>query len=360
MWQYVMLILCSIAVQYLKIRDNRILLTTSGKNTVTSMRLFWLLLLILLMIRNEAVGVDLPVYEYIYEYIASSDWKGALGRSPEIAWSFINKVITVLGGNFRWVIVVTSFLSTFWISRAYVKYSTDGALTISLFLVMSNFVLLFSGLRQSIAISLGFWAFEFVRKKKLLPFVIITLVAISFHTSGFMIFFMYPLYYLKFRKKELIFIIPALLIIWVFNQPIFTFLGLILNQFTDYDTSIVKTGSVTMLILFVIFGVFSYLIPRESELDPVTDGMRNYLIMAIALQMFAPLHTLAMRMNYYYMAFIPVLIPRIIECRSRRMSQVAIAARHVMVLFFIVYFFTKVASDNVLQTFPYKFLWKNP
>lgn len=360
MWPYVVLILLPIVTQYVKIGKGKLTITRNGNNTEFPMKVFWGWLLFLLIVRHKSIGIDLPTYEYIFRSISSSDWHGALSRSSEIAWSTTNKVIALLGADFRWVIVFASVFSTFWVYRAYSKFSVDSVLTIALFIVMSNFVLLFSGLRQAIAISLGFLGFEYVRNKRLLPFLLTTVIAVLFHTSAFMILFMYPLYYAKLSKKSLIIIIPTLLLIWVFNQPIFTLLGVVLSQFTDYDTSIVETGSVTMLILFIILGVFSYCIPTESELDPDTAGMRNYLVMSIALQLFAPLHTLAMRMNYYYIAFIPLLIPRIIKCRRRRMSQVAIAARHIMFVFFVVYFFTTVATDNVLHTFPYKFLWQYP
>ena len=322
------------------------------------MKTFWYLLSFLLMVRNESVGVDVSTYGYIFDYIAASEWREALGRSPEMAWSVINKVVAALGGGFRSVIVLSTLLSTFWISRAYLKYTNDVSLTISLFIILPNFILPFSGLRQAIAISLGFLAFEYVRRKKLIPVMCITLIAILFHTSAFMIFFMYPLYHVRITRKWLLFVIPVLSCVFAFNRQIFTVLGLILNQFTDYDTIISETGSITMLILFIIFALFSYVIPEEETLDPDTAGMRNFLLLSVAIQMFAPLHNLAMRMNYYYIAFIPLLIPRIIHYRSAQMAQVAIIARHIMVIFFVIYFFVVAPSDNLLHTFPYQFFWQ--
>ena len=74
--------------------------------------------------------------------------------------------------------------------------------------------------------------------------------------------------------------------------------------------------------------------------------------------MFAPLHVLAMRMNYYYIIFIPLLIPKIIEYKSVRYRQVAILGRHVMVGFFLVYFFIAANSGHGLRVFPYHFFWE--
>lgn len=354
MWQYVVLITIPFICQH--IGTGKIVYK---KRNDFAMKLFWGMLLVMLMLRKETLGNDASVYQKIFNFIDRSDWARALTRSQEVLWSFLNKCIAVLGGNFRWVIVVTALLSVWWVVKAYIKYSNDTSLSIVLFVNLSCFVLLFSGLRQSIAISIGFIAFEYAREKKLFPFLITVVVAMLFHTSAFMLLFMYPLYYVRIKKIHLLFIVPTITLVYLFNEQIFTVLGRVLMAFTDYDTTIGKTGSVTVLLLFIIFAIFSFIIPEESDLDADTVGMRNFLLLAVVMQMFAPLHHIAMRMNYYYIAFIPLLIPRIIQHRSNRWRQVAILARRVMVVFFAVYFFLTAPSDNVLHTFPYEFFWQN-
>ena len=113
-----------------------------------------------------------------------------------------------------------------------------------------------------------------------------------------------------------------------------------------------------MLAVIVILAVFSFLIPDEKKLDKDTIGMRNFLLLAVVLQMFAPLHTVAMRMNYYYIIFIPLVIPRIIESRSVRWNQIAVISRYAFILLFGVYFFMVVYQKNDLMTFPYRFFWE--
>lgn len=360
MWTYFLLIILPVFIQHTRVGIKTKGIYYRKKKQEMCMLLFWILLVILLILRDKSVGVDLDTYEYIFEYLSRSNWLTAITRSSEIGWNMLNKIVAIItNGSFRCLIVISAFLSTYWISKSYVKYSVDASLSISLFIILTNFILLFSGLKQSIAISLGFLAFEFTRNKKLIPFILVTITAMLFHTSAFMIFFMYPLYHLRVTKKWLFFVIPLLIVVWIFNAQIFTVLGLVLSRFTDYDTSINGTGSITMLILFIIFAIFSYLIPKESKLDSDTIAMRNYLLLSIALQMFAPLHLLAMRMNYYYIAFIPLLIPRVIYYRSNKWSEIGLLARNIMLVFFILYFFFTSPSDNVLETFPYTFFWES-
>ena len=85
------------------------------------------------------------------------------------------------------------------------------------------------------------------------------------------------------------------------------------------DISIKLTGSYGSLILFIIYALFAYLIPDEKLIDRETKGLRNFMILVVCIQLFAPLHTLAMRFNYYYLLFIPLLISKVLdgpECLS--------------------------------------------
>lgn len=361
MWPYVLLIIVPIAIQHLKITKNKTLCisTNNNKRNALAMKTFWIMLFLLVVLRHESIGTDTKAYAYIFDYISKNNWETAIWRSEEIGFNLLNKIISEYIGDFRWVIIVSGIIGIYFVAKTYIKYSNDTALTIAIFITISNFVLLFSGMRQAIAISIGFVAFECVRNKKVVSFIMLVVIAMLFHTSAFMIAFLYPLYYIKFTKNRLVFIIPLLICVFVFNKQIFGFLGAILMQFTEYNAEISLTGAITMLILFSLFAVFSYVIPDENKLDDDTLAMRNYLLFAVALQMFAPLHTLAMRMNYYFIIFIPILLPRIIQARSRRWNQVAILARNIMIVFFVIYFLITAPADNVLDTFPYRFLWEN-
>ena len=359
MWPYVLLILIPILVQYIGLSRTTIRIVSGDtRKSRNAMIVFWSLLFILLVLRHESVGIDLSTYHVIFDYIAQSSWADGLLRSAEVVYSLMNKLVSLFSNDFRWILLITAVLSVVFIAKAYTKYSPDAVLTIALFIVTPNFILLFSGLRQAIAISLGFVAFEFVRKKKLGAFLLIVLLAILFHTSAFMILFMYPLYHVKITRKWLLWVVPSMLVVFIFNKQVFGFLS-VLSVFTKYDFSIESTGAYTMIIVYALFAVFAYVIPEDNDLDADTLGMRNFLLLAVMLQMFAPLHNLAMRMNYYYIAFIPLVIPRIVKCRSKRWNQVAIVAEYVMIAFFLAYFFISAPKDNSLNTFPYHFMWEN-
>lgn len=328
------------------------------KKNQFALAFFFAILTFLVMARHESVGNDTRNYIRFFTQYTKRDWKQLSDISLEIGYLYYNKVISLFSINPRVFLAVAAITVSALIYPTYKRLCVDASLTILVFCIISTFVMLFSGVRQMLAIGMGFIAYDFTRRRKLLPFILIVLLALTFHTSAFMLIFMYPLYRAKITKKWLYVVIPLLIVVWVFNRPIFSLLSAIIERYTKYEGGVSSTGAYTMLILMGIFTVFAFVIPDESKIDEETIGMRNFLLLALAIQMFAPLHMLAMRMNYYYIIFIPLLLPKIIQCRSKRWNQVAILGRHVMVAFFLVYFFVSAYGSGGLNVFPYHFCWE--
>ena len=97
----------------------------------------------------------------------------------------------------------------------------------------------------------------------------------------------------------------------------------------------------------------------EKTLDKTTLGLRNILVLVVMIQLFAPIHALAMRFNYYFIIFIPVLISRIVDSPKKHFKPIAQIANVVMVCYFTGYFFYSAYNGaDILQVFPYKFFWE--
>lgn len=330
------------------------------KKNKRALAFFFIFFTLLVILRHERVGNDTKNYIYFFDEFSTAGWGELRKYQLEIGFSYLNKIISVFSKEAQVFLGIVSIITIAMIYPTYKRLCLDASLTIVLFCIMSTFVMMFSGIRQMIAVGIGIVAYEFARRKQVISFVLMVCLALLFHTSAFMLIFMYPLYHAKIGKKWLYAVVPGLTAVFVFNKPIFSTLSIILERYTDYSAGVSMTGAYTMLLLFVIFAVFSFVVPDESNLDEETIGLRNFLLMSILIQVFAPLHNLAMRMNYYYIIFIPLLLPKIIEAKATNMKQLAIVGRYVMIVFFLLYFFLIKAnnSDN-LHVFPYYFFWEN-
>ena len=353
MFVYYILLLVPLVMQHFTINWKNVSLQKKNRD---AMLFFFVVLTILLMLRHKSVGTDTMNYISIFERFSAMAWTQVGTGSIEFGFSYYAKIVSLFFNNYQVFFAVTAIVTAALIYPTYKRLCVDASLTIVMYVTMSTFVMAFSGIKQMLAVGIGFVAYECTRQKKLVLFIMCVILAITFHTSAFMLAFMYPLYHAKITRKWLYVVVPTMAVVFIFNKQIFSVLSVIIERYTEYDANTTQTGAYTMIILFTLFTVFSFLIPEESYLDDETIGLRNFLILSLVIQMFAPLHTIAMRMSYYYIIFIPLLLPKIIEYRSDRWKQVAIVGRHVMVIFFLLYFFLiKANSAGNLKVFPYHF-----
>lgn len=358
MLPYVILIVFPILLSIIRFTTTNTDIKPENNNQSFSICIFFVILSILVMFRSQEIGNDTRNYMNFFLRYASMEWK-ELGRdSMEIGFQILNKVISLLSNDPRVFLIITTILICLMMVPTYLRLCVDTPLTVVLFCSMSTFAMMFSGVRQMLAVGAGFIAYEFTRRRKLLFFILTVLLATSIHTSAFMLAFMYPLYNTKINRKTFMLLIPIFVGIMVFNKPIFRSLGNILIQFTDYQVTETSTGAYTMLILFVLFTLFAFIIPDENQLDAETYGLRNFLLISLIVQMLAPLNFVAMRMNYYYIIYIPLLLPRVIKNRKKEYTKVAILARYIMIVFFLLYFFVNANHSNKLHIYPYEFFWE--
>ena len=327
------------------------------KKNRTAITIFFVLMAFLLMFRHESVGIDSARYLSHFQRYAMASWKEAFGMSSEFSFTYLCKLIALISRESQALLIVTSFLGVVMIYPTYRRLSIDPTLTIVLFVSMATFAMSFSGIRQTLAIGVGVVAYECTRCRKLVLFILVVALATTFHNSAFVLLLMYPIYHARITKNWLIVVIPLIGFVFLFNRQIFGFMSMFLMRFTDYDVTMSATGAYTSLVLFALFAVYAYLVPDDSLMDQETIGLRNLLLLVLVLQMFAPLHTLAMRMNYYYVVFIPLLMPKIVYYRSERWAQVAVVGRHIMVIYFFLHFITLPTSGN-LRMIPYHFFWE--
>ena len=317
--------------------------------------LFFFILFFLTAFRANTVGNDTKNYILIYRRFSNHDYAYALSYK-EPAFALLCKLIYSFSGSFQWLVIVAAFLSILPVMLFYVENAEYPMTTIALFMFCSVFYMYFSGMRQVIAIGLGVVAYYFTKKKKLIPFFLVVLAAYFFHRSAIVLAVMYPVYWFRIMKRSVIFVVLVMGLIYVFNQPIFSLLHGLIQDYEGLGDS--NTGAYTMLFLLILFSAFSFVITDEDELDQDTIGLRNFLLVTTAIQMFVPLNFLVMRMGYYYMIFLPIALPRIMVNASPRWRATSMAANLILFAFFSLRFIIFAPSQNTLHIFPYHFFWE--
>lgn len=323
---------------------------------------FFVVYIALLCLRDSTVGVDVKQYinNYFYQF-KSFTWHQIVEyKSDERAFSAITKIITTVFSSPQIYLSIIAIASVTPIMYLYKREAKGAILCCSFFLISLLFEIFFSGLRQAIAIGLTVPAFYFAKDKKIVKFILVVLFAMTFHLSAAILFLIYPTFHAKITRKCLWFVLPIIVIIYRFNSQIFNFLLLLSGEkyYTKYGVwGFGTTNQYGLLILFVLITVYCFVVLDENRVNADDIGFRNLLILATLIQFFAPLHFIVSRMNYYFIAFIPIALTRAnYKCKTQ-LWQVTRLASVVMTLYFIVYFF--FMKGDTLHIMDYKFFFLN-
>lgn len=366
---YFLLLLIPLTIQSSLKHFNKAICIGGSKRKATADNIalpsFFILFVVLLALRDETVGRDLSNYKIIFNAIGNGVlFETYYGISEPVFQIYNWFIYNYISTNFQVFIAITAVVTVLPIAYVYCKEKNNGYIKIALFVNMSTFIMLFSGIRQAIAMAAGILAYQFLKDKKTSKFIIFALLATFTHHTGFMIFFLYPLLRMRFQKRDLLWIVPISCLVIAFNRPIFNSLaGLISGSDDKYNVAAGYTGAVGSFLLFLLFTIFSYTICDETKMDDEAFGLRNILVFATIVQSFASLNPLAMRMNYYFILLIPIAVGTSINCSSDKYKQVAKVSEIVICVFFTLLFFINTYNSYItglssLDTVPYIPFWK--
>lgn len=312
---------------------------------------FFFLFFLLLAFRSNTCGTDLLFYERFFRNTRFNEWDQPFTWDGELGYFYLQKLVHLISENFYVFSTIVAFLSLMPWCIFCVRETDNASLTIAVFVAVAPFSMFFSGLRQILAMAMAVPIWYCVRRRQWLRVLLFLALACSFHKSAWMLAFIVPLYYLNITKKWLFGLIPAGILVLVFNKPLFAFLVKLIGE---SDKTASDTGGYSILILLVMFVAYAFCIVDETRMDRDTIALRNMLVFSVFLQCFAPIHTLAMRMNYYFLPFVSVLISRVTHRARFSLEKVGHIATIIMIIFFTFWFFRNLSMGGSLDIYPYR------
>lgn len=365
MLPYFLLLVISAVFPFMLYQNGRMVSTCNysyiaQKRNQMTILLFLGGLFVLLALRDITVGIDLYQYKIIFERCANSSFANLSDFSWELGYSIYNKLVSVISQEYRFFLIVTAIIILIPIYKLYSKETRYSFLLIVLFINMPCFLMMFSGLRQAIATSIGILVFIAIENKKYVWSVLLIILAACFHVSALILFLLYPAFFLKIKTRHLFFIVPVMFAVYVFKVSIIrTIISFAPSRYIEFYGEVKSTGAVGMMILFLIFLVFSFVVLDETSMSKKDFVLRNILLIATIFQLFVPIHGLVQRVSYYFLIFVPVAILSVVQAPKKWLKNISDIAVVVMSCFFFLYFFYNglFSTDNLLDVFPYKFFW---
>lgn len=331
-----------------------------GKKTLNKIMavILGLSIIIVIGLRHPSMGTDLGYggeYGYLssYENLSELGWLYVL-RNPylnyEIGYRVFNKILGMLGLDIQSFLIVCAVLSVVPISCLVFNYSKSSITSYIIYMGLPVFQLLYSCLRQDIAIGLCVFSLIFVINRKIIPFIAVVLVACTFHSSAIIFFISYPLYYLKFSKFQRMLSCVFLILVYILKRPLFA----VLSRLFKDNAAIDDNGAIVLFVVFVVIYIFCTIYNDESELQ---SGFLNLFYLACLCQAFGDLYSIALRVGYYFMITLVVLLPNLLKTMPK--SKEKLYFNIFVPIAFFSFGLYSIYSSSWSMAYPYHWFWES-
>lgn len=309
-------------------------------------------------LRHPSMGIDLGYgryYGYLssYEILSEMKWKYVITKpflNYEVGYRLFNRFLGMFNLDIQSFLFICAGISIAPILYIIYKYSESSIVSYMIYIGLPVFQLLYSGLRQDIAIGLCVLSLVFVIKKKLVPFLIIVIIAFTFHSSAIIFLISYPLYHFKVSKSQRILSCVCLIPVYIFKTPLF----LILSKIFKDDISLDNNGAITLFILFVLVYVFCTIYNDESKMQ---NGLLNLFYVACLCQAFGGLYSVAIRVGYYFMISLILLLPNLL--RTMCDSKEKVYYNLVIPSAFFTFGLYSIYHSSWSMAYPYNWFWES-
>lgn len=308
----------------------------------------------ILGLRGHYVGSDTIQYVMHFQNVRSLSFTQVLdysGKNEPVLYLlmfFCSKISSNPNFFLSVVALIMTLCFYFFVSRI-----EDGALLATFFHVaLGSFLFMVTGMRQGIAISFCILALDFARNKKLLPFLLILVVAFYTHRSSIMFVVVYFMANRKLTFYNFALLALATLIFIVFLESFQSWF----NDAIDYDYDMEATGNGGIFLIIVVLMNILALVMSKQVLEDHPGALVLYNTSHIALILWiARLFTrTAERPSYYFLpatfAVTAIAIHKIKRPHVRLVATLAAAVLSVLLLYH------RLSSASSLNQF--MFFWE--
>lgn len=350
-------------VQY---KDKSVVVATR----IQSDRKFYIIIISVLLIlqsglRNVAVGADTYAYYEWFERIKLTSWEQIIntvkqyyqyGFSKDPGYEVFQKITQLFIGNYQVYLIfiaVILFVSLGFFIYYNTRYISEAMFAFVLYSVLFYSTYSITSLRQSIVGAATLWGFELIKRKKLIPFILLLLIASTIHKS--VLIFLPFYFFANFNKTKLIYTAAILVfpLVMIYRRPVAYFIALASGSenYMQYALSDYKAGTPTFTVLMILVIVFGWIFMKDAlKLKPSLSRVYNTMALAFVFTPLTWVDPSLMRVVIYFSIFMLLFIPKVIETATIGNSKLRTA---IYISMYVILIFLVIRGGG-----EYKFFWQ--
>ena len=335
------------------------------------------------MLRSYNVGRDLQGHYYnTFLAVVNIDWNNLFTLGYENGYLIFYKLISLFTDNGQWMIAIHALFVIGVTGYFIYRNSENVVMSTFLFIATNTWFMYMTMMRQAMAvcfvlIALEIWKRKDWRIKRYVLYVVIVILAIQFHSSALIAFFLPIFDYLPFKRKHIIVSIIVMIVAFILCEQLFELTSLLQIGKRDYTEFYSSSGEainmislyfVVIYILIFAIGILSLVyynkfgqsrgIVRTDEKGFSNSFLLYMVLILIVCRVTGLKISIMSRISYYFIPFVYILLPRSINS-FRNVNNKKIVK-------FVMYFFMMVAfiwmaytsAASMYGTIPYQFFWE--
>lgn len=272
----------------------------------------FIMLVVVASIRYE-VGDDYYNYMTIFNTLKDKPLTEAITYNYEPGFFLWCKFIQLFTPNFQWFYALSAIATTACVFWFIYKESKLPFLSVYLYMTLMFYYWSLSIMRQIFAAAICTLSIKFIREKKFIPFLLIVLLAASFHKSALIMLPIFFIAQIKFNWKSVSIFGGAALLCFIFANDI---MNLVVNLLGSAYTDASKYAQGS-LIIYGIFPTFVFATAwcfkkKLLEQDPTNNVYLNFMFYSCVISLFIARVFIVERFAVYFFLSSIVLIPNMV------------------------------------------------
>ncbi len=295
---------------------------------------------VLIAFKSEEVGRDTYNYLNTFSGFGNEIERGDDGEKVmEYGYQYLMIVLRKLTDNSQSLLITLGGLtvvSLYWFIK---QTATNWCLALYFFICLGFFQFVMSGIRQSMAIEIMLLAYPFIKKRRMVLYMLMVLVAFMFHKSAIVCAPLYFIANMTVNKRYTTMMIMVMTFLFFFSDTILLTTADVMKY--DYGIERTDNGFVFLLIVLLIT-LFSYknknnILSSHSE----TKNLFNANYVSVLLWIIRMVSRTVERVSLYFMPYTYVLLEQsltTIPARNRKgYIVISIALASILFLYRLSY-----------------------
>lgn len=314
--------------------------------------IIFLILLLIQFFRNNTVGTDIKVYLGIFNTIIK-DTNILFKLNMEKGYLILNKILGIINTNETFFLCSIAIIILYPIKKVLEKESKIIWLSYYLYITLNFYLFSMSGLRQAIAISILLLSLEYIKKREIIKFLIICLLAMSFHKTAIVFIVLYIIYPIEINFYSYILLLIISVCGFLFFQKS---LNIIFQIFPIYEERYggikLVSGEGFKMFLIYFISLTGFLVLKKFKIRKDEKIYYQMIFLTVILQVLATKIAIVSRLIMYFWIGIIILIPNILSTSKNKKLLFPV----IITLGFMYYIF--ILKKNPQGVVPYVFYFK--